>query len=49
MPKTFSANAWTRNLPLYEKILALPFNTELAAGTLVEDRFRHYMIQGALS
>ena len=47
MPKTFSANAWPRNLPLYEKILALPFNTELAAGKLAEDRFRHYMIQDA--
>lgn len=25
----------------------MPFNTELAAGTLREDRFRHYMIQDA--
>ena len=47
MPKTFSAEAWARNLPLYEKILAMPFNAELAAGTLAEVRFRHYMIQDA--
>lgn len=44
---TFSTSAWQNNLPLYEHILALPFNTELAAGTLREDRFRHYIIQDA--
>lgn len=43
----FSASAWQNNLPLYEKILAMPFNAELAAGTLREDRFRHYIIQDA--
>jgi thiaminase/transcriptional activator TenA len=43
----FSAQAWQQNLPLYEKILAMPFNAELAAGTLREDRFRHYIIQDA--
>ena len=47
MPKSFSADAWARNLPLYEKILAMPFNAELAAGTLAESRFRHYIIQDA--
>ncbi len=46
MPK-FSTESWARNLPLYEKILAMPFNAELAAGILSEDRFRHYMIQDA--
>ena len=44
---SFSAHAWQANLPLYEKILAMPFNAELAAGTLREDRFRHYIIQDA--
>lgn len=44
---TFSTDAWQRNLPLYEKILAMSFNAELAAGTLREDRFRHYVIQDA--
>lgn len=43
----FSTQAWHNNLPLYERILAMPFNTELAAGTLREDRFRHYIIQDA--
>ena len=31
---SFSQDAWQRIAPLYEKILALPFNQELAAGTL---------------
>ena len=43
----FSSSAWQTNLPLYEKILAMPFNAELAAGTLSLDRFRHYIIQDA--
>jgi Putative transcription activator len=43
----FSTSAWQNNLPLYHAILALPFNVELAAGTLREDRFRHYMVQDA--
>lgn len=43
----FSTQAWQENLPLYQAILALPFNTELTAGTLREDRFRHYIIQDA--
>ena len=44
---TFSTHAWQNNLPLYEKILAMPFNAELATGTLSLDRFRHYIIQDA--
>lgn len=44
---SFSAGAWARNLPLYERTLSHPFNTELAAGTLSRDRFRQYMIQDA--
>jgi thiaminase/transcriptional activator TenA len=43
----FSTQAWTNNQPLYESILSMPFNAELAAGTLREDRFRHYIIQDA--
>jgi thiaminase (transcriptional activator TenA) len=43
----FSTQAWQQNLPLYETILAMPFNAELGAGTLREDRFRHYIIQDA--
>ena len=44
---TFSAQAWQRNLTAYERILALPFNRELTAGILAEEKFRHYMIQDA--
>lgn len=45
---TFSENAWAENSGLYERILELPFNRELADGTLSEARFRFYMVQDAL-
>jgi thiaminase (transcriptional activator TenA) len=44
---TFAADAWTRIGPLYRSILALPFNQELAAGTLSRERFTFYMLQDA--
>jgi thiaminase/transcriptional activator TenA len=44
---SFSRDAWQRNLPLYEAILELPFNRELAAGTLARERFTFYMLQDA--
>lgn len=47
MTSRFSASAWQRNLARYQAILDMPFNRELAAGTLGEDRFQHYMIQDA--
>lgn len=43
----FTDAAWQRNLPLFQSTLALPFNRELAAGTLSRERFQHYMIQDA--
>ena len=43
----FSAAVWQANLPLFEQTLDLPFNQELAQGTLTTERFRHYMIQDA--
>jgi thiaminase/transcriptional activator TenA len=43
----YSQDAWTEIAPLFEKIVALPFNRELAAGTLSRERFVHYMIQDA--
>jgi len=43
----FSTAAWDRNQPLYDTIVQMPFNTELAAGTLSQSRFRQYMIQDA--
>ena len=44
---TFSDEAWRRIGPLYDAILALPFNRELAAGTLARERFTFYMLQDA--
>src|SRR5665213_60043 len=44
---TFSDDAWTRNLNLYETIRDMPFNRELQKGVLTVNRFRHYIIQDA--
>lgn len=44
---TFSKEAWGRIEPLYQEILAMPFNQELAAGSLSRERFIHYMLQDA--
>lgn len=44
---SFTSELWEKNAALYETIRTMPFNQELAAGTLSEDRFRHYMIQDA--
>lgn len=41
----FSQEAWQRNIALYQKTLALPFNQELAQGTLSKAAFCHYVIQ----
>ncbi|MGE8129764.1 thiaminase II [Methylobacterium sp. NPDC080182] len=43
----FSPEAWARNAAAYETIRSMPFNAELAAGTLPQDRFRHYIVQDA--
>jgi thiaminase/transcriptional activator TenA len=43
----FSSTAWKRNQAVFDKIIEMPFNTELASGILSEPRFRHYMIQDA--
>jgi thiaminase (transcriptional activator TenA) len=44
---TFSTESWRRIEDLYASILALPFNRELAAGTLSRERFTFYMLQDA--
>lgn len=44
---TFSKDAWAKNAARYETIRSMPFNMELAAGTLSRERFQHYMIQDA--
>ena len=44
---TFTDAMWAEIAPIYDAILVLPFNRELAAGTLSRDRFLFYMIQDA--
>jgi thiaminase (transcriptional activator TenA) len=44
---SFSHDAWQRIAPLYDAILDLPFNRELAAGTLSRERFVFYLLQDA--
>ncbi|KQP95450.1 TenA family protein [Methylobacterium sp. Leaf117] len=45
--EAFSAEAWARNAEAYETIRTMPFNAELAAGTLTRARFIHYIVQDA--
>ena len=45
---SFTEQAWQRTAPLRAGIDALPFNNELAAGTLSRERFQFYVIQDAL-
>src|SRR5262245_716762 len=47
MSVAFSRRAWDRNAPIYEVIRTMPFNAELAAGTLSEAKFKHYITQDA--
>jgi thiaminase (transcriptional activator TenA) len=44
----FSEKAWQQNAALREAIHKLPFNAELAAGTLGRERFRFYITQDAI-
>jgi len=44
----FSELAWQRTTPLRAAIHSLPFNRELADGTLSRERFQGYIIQDAL-
>jgi len=43
----FTETAWQANLTLYEATRDMPFNRELAEGSLPKEKFRHYMIQDA--
>lgn len=44
---SFSKEAWDRISPIYQEILAMNFNRELADGSLSRQRFIHYMLQDA--
>lgn len=46
--RSFTAGLWDAAAPIYDAIVALPFNVELAAGTLTRDRFRFYIFQDSL-
>ena len=48
MTMPFSQEAWQRTVWLRQAIHDLPFNTELAAGTLSRERFQAYITQDAL-
>ena len=43
----FSREAWEQGASVYETIRTMAFNLELAAGTLSEARFKHYITQDA--
>src|SRR6195256_5213560 len=45
--QAFSRQAWDRNTHVYEVIRTMPFNAALAAGSLSEARFKHYITQDA--
>jgi thiaminase (transcriptional activator TenA) len=45
---TFTKFLWNENKALYDKTLNLPFNQELASGTLDVDKFKYYIIQDYL-
>lgn len=47
-PARFTEEAWHETARVRAAIHALPFNRELAAGTLSRDRFRFYITQDAL-
>lgn len=44
----FTEHLWKEALPVYQKIEAHPFNTEMMKGTLPEEKFKHYIYQDSL-
>lgn len=44
----YTDKLWQQALPLYRKMLAHPFLTGLADGTLPMEKFRYYMLQDAI-
>ncbi len=45
---SFTDSLWAEAAPIRVAIRDMPFNAELAAGTLARPAFRHYMLQDAL-
>ena len=48
MSSTFTDDVWQQASGLRSGIIALPFNQELMAGTLPQEKFQHYMLQDSL-
>lgn len=46
--KKWSQEAWSLGEPIYRHIIRLPFVRELAAGTLIRERFLFYLRQDAI-
>ena len=46
--KKWSEEAWNAALPVYDKILTLPFIEQLADGTLPEEKFLFYIRQDSI-
>lgn len=44
----WSEQTWIKSLPVYHKILDLPFITELINGTLAKEKFLFYIQQDAI-
>lgn len=44
-PKSWTKEIWEESMPIYRRILAHPFITELAEGTLATERFVRYIAQ----
>lgn len=45
---TFSENVWAEAATLRQAIKDLPFNRELAAGTLHHEKFQFYIMQDSI-
>lgn len=43
----WSNTAWQATLPVYDKIIAMPFITDLASGNLDVEKFKYYLQQDA--
>lgn len=43
----WSSRAWEQIIPIYQKIIEMPFITELTNGTLPLEKFQFYMLQDA--
>ena len=45
---SWSKTAWNRGNSIYERITSMPFNRELAEGTLEQEKFKFYIAQDSI-